>query len=248
MSILILEHSDTSSAGRLAEVLRDFGHRLDIRRPDLGQPLPPDLDHLDGIISTGGPYDPADQTLPWMTAELTFLQQASAAEIPLIGLCLGCQLLARALGGEVGPMEKGEFGWHPITLTEAGKIDPIHAGIGWTTIQPHWHSSEVKKLPPGCTLLASSARCKVQAFSLGTHLYAFQYHPEILGRELTHWADDRPDQLKAAGLTREQLIAQTDQHLDTCQRLALRMFTTIATCLMPIDRRYAGIPKGQRYT
>src|SRR5690606_13531156 len=133
---------------------------------------PPDLDNLDGIISTGGPYDPADESLTWMTAELNFLRRAHERATPLIGLCLGCQLLARALGGEVGPMDPsgggvtsgggGEFGWHPVTLTEAGKIDPIHAGIGWTTIQPHWHSSEVNKLPPGAIHLASSARCKVQ--------------------------------------------------------------------------------------
>lgn len=247
MAIVIFEHSDASNAGRLGEVLRDFGHRLRIIRMDQGQAVPPDLDEIDGIVVAGGPQNPIDDSLGWLTSEVKFLRRASDARVPIIGLCLGCQILARALDGEVGPMERGEYGWHPVRLTEAGKVDTIHAGIGWTTMQPHWHSFEVKKLPAGASLLASSALCKVQAWSLGTHLYAFQYHPEIHGPELGRWADDEPEKLKSAGLSREQLIADTDKHLATCQRLAMRMFTALASYVMPIDRRYAGISKGQRY-
>ena len=115
------------------------------------------------------------------------------------------------------------------------------AGIGWKTIQAHWHGHEVCELPPGARLLASSEKCRHQAWAVGISTYGIQYHPEIHMRRLGEWADDEPDDLGAVGLTREALDRSTAEHFSAAARLADRLFGAVALLLMPADRRYAGV-------
>lgn len=240
MSIVVFEHSDLSGSGLLGRVLRDHGHRLRVIELHHGDAIPVDLDNVDGVISCGGGAAPDDDSQPWLNDELRFLAMAHEAKLPMVGLCLGSQLLARALGGSVQRMKQPEVGFVPVTLTPASHMDAILAGVGWTTMQPQWHSYEVVKLPDGAKRLAQSARCDIQAWMHGIHTYAFQHHPEIVADDMLAWADDEPDMLKEAGLSRETLKEQITAHMDTSIRLGLRLFRNIAECLMPVDRRYAG--------
>jgi GMP synthase (glutamine-hydrolysing) len=160
-----------------------------------------------------------------------------------VGLCLGSQLLGRALGGTVSRLEAPEVGWHEVTLTPTGCEDPLHAGIAWTSVQPHWHQDHVSELPAGARLLSSSTRCPTQAWAVGLRTYGFQYHPEIEASAMERWAEQDPDMLRAGGLTLDQLRQQTETHYPTCARLADRLFQSIALLLIPVDRRYQGIVK-----
>ena len=240
MSIIILEHSSTTGAGRLGAALRDYGHRLRFVALHEGDRPPADLDDVDGVITTGGPQSAADDH-EWLEAEKSFLQSADALSLPVIGLCLGCQILTDALGGEVGEVDGGiELGWHDVTLTPVGTEDVLYAGIAWTSAQPHWHRQQVSAPPPGARVLASSQRCPVQAWGRGLRTYAFQYHPEIELDTLEGWAAAEPKALDEAGITPDDLRDATARNYPAFSRLSDRLFESIALFLLRADQRGAG--------
>lgn len=244
MAILVLEHSERSGVLRLGRTFRDHGHRLRIVELHRGDPFPVDLDDVDGIVTAGGPQSANDDSLPWMAQELDLLREANEAQMPIVGLCLGCQILARALGGEVGPLENGPaIGWHEVRLNHIGREDPLHAGIAWRSMQPHWQNDEVKVLPAGARVLASSARCKIATWALDLRTYGFQFHPEIEPESFDSFAQDEPDALERAGISREQLTEETGANWPVFERLTSRLFAQIALLLMPVDRRFRGLVK-----
>ncbi len=243
MAIVILEHSPSTGAMRLAAALRDYGHRLRVIELHAGAAVPADLDDTDGIVATGGAYS-ANDNEPWMESEMKLLAMADEVQLPVIGICLGSQVLARALGGEVGPMEGGiELGWHEVALTPAGAEDPLYAGIAWTSMQFHWHQDQVTKVPDGARVLATSQRCQTQAWACGLRTYGFQYHPEVYADTVAAWAAQHPDDLLKARITLEELTTRTAEHYPTFERLSRRLFESIALLLVPSDRRYKGLVK-----
>jgi GMP synthase-like glutamine amidotransferase len=232
MPIIVFQHSDNERPGRLGTTLRDHAFRLDVRRPDRGEPLPPDLDGVEGVISLGGPQHVADRK-PWMDREIAYLRAAHDAQLPLIGICLGHQLIAAALGAAVTSMNKPEAGFADVDILPAGHTDPILAGIAWRSPQFHLHNDEVRDTPPGATLLASTARCTVQAFRAGLRTYAFQYHPEFDRPMIKTALIDHRDMIARAGLNGPLIDAQTDTHYEMYARLGDRLADNIATCLIP---------------
>ena len=245
MATLILEHSDLARSNRLGIVLRDQGHRLDIRKLHRGDAVPSDLDEIDAVISMGGGMAPDDTSPAWYTPELELIRAAHAAQLPVLGICFGSQLVGQALGGEVATLDGGiELGWHDVNLTPLGRDEPLFAGIPWTSKQMHWHSYHVATLPADSRVLASSARTPHQAWMCGLRTLAIQYHPEAFAETLLSWADDEPQSVSAAGTTRDALVADNERYDADHARLATRLFERIALMLMPIDRRYAGAGRG----
>lgn len=236
MSVLVFQHEKTESSGRLGWALQSQGHRLRTIGLYAGESVPVDLDNVDGIISMGGTpnVDQADQ-YPWMKPEMEYLKAAHDAGVPIVGVCLGAQLVAAALGGEVKPMASPEVGWHNVKLSFPGTIDPLYAGIPWDTVQFHLHGQEVTKLPPGGTPLAGSKACKIQAFKVGLTTYAFQYHFEWDQKTINEVVQN--GLVKQAGVSPQQIIDQNAQHYDGFARLGERLCENIATLLMPVDKR-----------
>ncbi|NNF41555.1 MAG: type 1 glutamine amidotransferase [Phycisphaerales bacterium] len=244
MPTLVIEHSALTGSDRFGEILRDCGHRLDVRRVYLDDPLPPDLDGIDAVVACGGPQSPLAEDIPWMNREIEILRDAHAAAIPIVAFCLGSQLLGRALGATITPLEGGiEAGWHDVTLLPAGREDPVFAGHAWTSVQLHWHRMQVGDLPPDARVLARSARTPVQSWAIGLRTYAFQYHPEAHAGRGLQWADDEPGDLKEASISRDRLEADTKECFPAAARLADRLFERLALMVMPLDRRFAGIAK-----
>ncbi|MBX3374807.1 MAG: type 1 glutamine amidotransferase [Phycisphaeraceae bacterium] len=243
MATLVLEHSDTARADRLGFLLRDHGHRMRLVRPHHGEAVPGSLNDIDAIVVMGGPAAPTDDTLPWMAPELDLLAAAHAAQMPILGICLGCQLLARALGGEVERLPAPEIGFAPITLSPVGREDPLFAGVPWVHAQFHAHAWQVSKLPAGARLLASSAVTRVQAWSMGLRTFAVQYHPECRRATIEAIVAEETQTIRAAGTTAQDILRDLDRHWADYERTTDRFFESVALCLMPLDRRFAGIAR-----
>lgn len=239
--ILVLQHSDVGGPGRLGTTLRDHAFKLDLRRPDLppqrgGKPVPTSIAGLGGIVILGGPQN-VDQPHPWLAAEAELIRQAHAAELPVIGICLGAQLIAHALGGTVARMEAGpEVGFEPVDLTIAAQTHTMMSGIPWSGRWFHSHSYEVQKLPAGATLLASSQHCKVQAFSAGLRTYGFQFHFECDRPMVTAISKGDHEQMANAGLSLEQIAQQIDASYDRFATMADRLCVNLVSYAFPFSQ------------
>jgi GMP synthase-like glutamine amidotransferase len=158
-----------------------------------------------------------EDAFPWLRDEKAFIREAVADRgLPYLGLCLGHQLLAEALGGSVGPSEMPEIGVMDVQLTEAGATGVLFDGMPerFSTLQ--WHSAEVKQMPAGATCLATSPDCTVQAMKWETRAYSAQFHIEVEADTVTNWAEI-PEY--AAALRRamgEDGVAQMDAAVSRC--------------------------------
>ncbi len=241
MPLLVLEHSDRCRCARLAAILRDHGHVLDVLRLHDGDTIPQELDGIDGVISMGGPMSPDDDSQPWMEAELRFLARAAAMDLPILGICLGSQLLARALGGTVECRTNGpRIGWDQIRLTPQGREDRLFAGLPWNWTTAHWNSWQISKLPQDASLLATGSDDDVQAWSAGVRVYGFQFHPAIHQETMKVWIDDEPEALANAGQTASELLERTTAEWNTFERLTERIFKACALLLFPLEQRTLG--------
>jgi GMP synthase-like glutamine amidotransferase len=240
MALLVLEHSAIAGSKRLGVTLRDHGHRLHIVAIHANEPVPPDLNEIDGIISMGGSQAVNDNPA-WLDAECALIRAAHKQEMPVLGICLGCQIVAHALGGTIGRMDANvELGFHDVDLNNFGREDALFTGIPWTTKQFAWHRDEVKELPTGAKLLASSRDCKVQAWTSGLRTYGIQYRPEIFPETVEDWIRTDRGELADAKLTPDDVRAQIAMHYNDFARHAERLFESVALLLMPVDRRYQG--------
>jgi GMP synthase-like glutamine amidotransferase len=173
----ILQHVPHEGPGLIAEQARQRGLRLDHRHLYRGESVP-DLEDIDGLIVMGGPMGVGDvEAHPHLKAEVELLAAASAGGLPVLGVCLGAQLLARALGGEVFPASGPEVGPGTVTLTAAGRSDAVFGPAEPSLAVLHWHE-DTFSLPPGAELLASSDRVVNQAFRAG-RAYGLQFHVEL---------------------------------------------------------------------
>ena len=259
MPILVFQHSSIVGPGRLGVTFRDHGKILDVRRLDLptaelgGPPgnrhIPFDFDNVEGIITLGGPMNVTDAPkLAWMQAELEYLREAHKRNLPIVGVCLGHQLIAQALGGEVGPMETavaaapgregfGEIGMVSVKQHAVANTDTILAGVAWQHRQLQAHKQEVKSLPAGAVCLQYSDRCKVQSFRVGLRTYAFQYHLECDYPMAEALLRDEESHCRAFGLTPEEASRDLAKHYDEYARLSDRICVNLASFLFPISRR-----------
>ena len=180
--ILVVLHQETSTPGRVGRVLVERGHRLDIRRPALGEALPRDLSAYAGLIVFGGPMSANDPD-QFVTDEIALMERALRADLPTLGICLGAQMLVRALGGTVAAREDGavEIGWYPLRATAAGRV----LMPDWPTMVYQWHS-EGFDLPRGAELLATADLYPNQAFRIGSAV-GIQFHGELTHAMMCKW-------------------------------------------------------------
>ena len=181
--LLILRHEPFEHLGHFATVLDE--NRIEYRYHDLGEPLPPP-DHS-AMIVMGGPMS-ANDDLPGLRDELQLIGRAIEEDVPLLGICLGAQLIAKALGARVYRNAELEIGWEPVWLTEAARNDVLFQGIPSPDTFFHWHG-ETFDLPSGAEWLAYSKKCRHQAYRYGQRVYGIQFHPEITSEMIADWCD-----------------------------------------------------------
>jgi GMP synthase (glutamine-hydrolysing) len=197
--VLMVLHQDHSTPGRLGWLLRERGHPLDLRRPRFGDPLPETLAEHAGAVIFGGPMSANDED-DFIRREIEWVGVALKDEKPLLGLCLGAQMMARHLGGRVYPHEggKAEIGYYPLIPTEAGRELADRLAAPWPGHVYHWHR-EGFDCPHGATTLATGDDFPTQAIRIGPAAFGLQFHPEVTHAMMCRWTVRGHERLKLPG-------------------------------------------------
>jgi GMP synthase (glutamine-hydrolysing) len=188
MRVLTIVHEADAGPGVFGAVLESSATTVDSWfAPD--QPEPPAATDYDAIISFGGSAHPHQEDRhPWLVPEKRLLRAALDAGIPLLGVCLGSELIAEVAGARLHHLAHPEIGWYGVNVSDAGRDDPIIGPVGDGFDALEWHSYAVE-LPAGATALASSASC-LQAYRLGTRAWGLQFHAEVTDADFQHWLDN----------------------------------------------------------
>jgi GMP synthase (glutamine-hydrolysing) len=193
LSVLIFQHEPDDGPGYLGEALIRRGARLTTVRLDKGESMP-NIAPYDMLLVMGGEMNVyQEDQYPWLVGETQAIRQAVETDKAVLGVCLGGQLLAKALDAQVHLGAATEIGLTPIALTEAGKADPLFEGLSQLEVV-EWHD-DTFDIPAGAVALASSEGCAHQAFRFGQCAYGLQFHPEVSPLMLTEWikgAGDTP--------------------------------------------------------
>jgi GMP synthase (glutamine-hydrolysing) len=220
-----ITHVAFEDLGSFGQILKEEGFEIEYLSAACD-----DLDDIDAetddlLIILGGPISVNDiDEYPFIQAELEMLTERLEADKPTLGICLGAQLIAKALGAKVYPGQHKEIGWSPIQLSEAGSRSALRHLVGDGVSVLHWHG-ETFDLPEYAELQASSEHYANQAFSYGRTL-ALQFHPEVTRRGLEQWYVGHTAEIhQIEGVSVNQLRADADQYADTLQARAYTFLT-----------------------
>lgn len=233
--VLVIQHVPHEGLGTFEPVLRDAGCEtvtLHAAAPDVRWPL---ADAVQGVILMGGPMAVYDrQRHPWMQDELHFLRNALQQELPILGVCLGAQLIAHALGGQVTKSPQKEIGWHPLTTTPEAAGDPLFAAFAATETVFQWHG-DTFTLPREAVRLAGSPLCAQQAFRHRRNVYGLQFHVEVTEPLIRQWLEEAGNAAELQGLrgiiNPKAIRDDAARHLPRLQTLARSVASAWCTLL-----------------
>jgi GMP synthase (glutamine-hydrolysing) len=186
MTVLIIVHVESEGPGTLGSFLDSSGVNIHLARVYSGERLPENIDGLQAIISMGGPMNVYEENeYPFLRDETVLLREAIAADLPVLGICLGAQMIARASGARVVRSPEEEIGWGKVFLTDAGRSDLLFSGVPATLDVLQWHG-DMFEIPEAGTLMASGDICPNQAFRY-RNAFGLQFHVEVTGEILAAW-------------------------------------------------------------
>jgi GMP synthase (glutamine-hydrolysing) len=214
--VLVLQHHPAESLGLIEQALTLYGLTATYVRAWDGDMVPKRMRGYEGLVVLGGPMSVYEQAqYPWMIDEMRLIDRAVKADVPVLGICLGSQLLAAVLGAQVRRGAQPEIGWHEVRLAPLAAADAV-----WATIASdhesfqafHWHG-DIFDLPTGAEQLASSAITPCQGFVYGRSAYGTLFHLEVTEKVVADMLATFADEVRAAGLDGDALIAETNRRL-----------------------------------
>ena len=238
LRILTLQYTDGSPSRLIGERIRAGGGEEVVVDAPGGDSAPPGGEGFDGLLVLGGPQHAGDdEGCPWFAGHLELIRRFHAASRPVLGLCLGAQLISRAFGGSVYRHSLTEFGFVPVRVNAAGRSDDLLGGMTATPSLMCWHE-DTFDLPAQATLLMTGEACRHQAFRIGESCYGFQPHPEVDAALVREWA-----RLPEAAEVAEDgdAITQTDREMRLHMDAAEQFGRDIADRWLGMVRKRAGL-------
>jgi len=227
MKALILQNAEGEGPGILADFLDRDGWDRKTVPLYAGGVIPPDWSDYDIFVAMGGPMNVYEEkAYPFLVQETALLRQAIEKKLPVLGFCLGAQLMAKARGAKVVKGHEKEIGWYPLRSTDRGMKDPLLKSFPAEFFAFQWHE-DTFCLPKGAACLVSSNIYENQAMRLGPLSYGFQFHFEITKDMIVHWLESGLEEVTAMGRAAsvETILKDTDRFLEQTHSLAAAFFT-----------------------
>ena len=229
--VLIFQHAEPEHPGLITTALESVGAESEIIRTDLGEDLPPSVEGFDGLIVMGGPQSVYEEDrFPYLRGEKRLTREAVDTGKPVLGVCLGSQIIADVLGAEVSPGGGIELGWRNVRRSPGVADDGVLSSLPDFFTPMHWHG-DVFNLPAGSAPIGSSDMTPVQGFVYERHVYALLFHIEMMPQQIQAMADLFPDDLRKANVDRAALLNETPARLEALHVAALNVFTNWARLL-----------------
>lgn len=221
--VLVVQHTAPETLGTIVDPLEPKGVSFEYIRVFQDEPVPKALDGALGLIVMGGPMGVRDQgKFPYLRDEMRLIEQALKENKPVLGVCLGSQLLAGILGGRVTAAKK-EIGWQTVRLSPHAQQDPLWAGIPASFMAFHWHG-DVFELPSGAISLASSDATQHQAFRHGTKAYGMLFHLEMTENMIREMIRTFSEELLEQNLDSGWMIQKGIEYLPVMEKIGGTVF------------------------
>jgi GMP synthase (glutamine-hydrolysing) len=233
--IYVLQHHPAENLGNIADALEGAALAWQYIRVNDGQTVPASIKGAGGLIVMGGPMSVYQiDRYPWLRDEMRLIEDAAKSNVPVLGVCLGAQIVAAALGAKVDRNPNGkEIGWHPIRLHDSAKDDRLMRGLPATMTPFHWHG-DIFDLPRGAVSLASSDKTPCQAFRHGDKVYGFQFHIEVTRESVAAMAEAFAKDLVRENIPADRTIAQASEFLPPLEKVSDTVFSRWASPIQKI--------------
>jgi GMP synthase (glutamine-hydrolysing) len=233
-TVLVVQHMECEGPGALGDALCVAGVEIVISRAFADEPAPTAISEYAGLVVMGGPMGVYQRDkYPFLADELRLIESALSAGVPIMGICLGSQLVAAALGAEVKPAAQREIGWHPVSLTRAAASDPLWHDIPAPFVPLHWHG-DIFDLPNDAVCLASSDMTSCQCFRFGANVYGCLFHMEMGVEMIQDWTSAFSGEIAEANVDAARLIGESVPRLLELRRIR-----------EPVFERWVGLIAGQ---
>jgi GMP synthase (glutamine-hydrolysing) len=223
--IYVLQNHPVESLGRISDALEDAALAWQYIRVYEGQPVPADMKGAGGLVVMGGPMAVYQaEKYPFLRDEMRLIETAAREDLPVLGVCLGGQIVAAALGAKVAKNPAGkEIGWHPVALSDEATEDRLFRGVARSITPFHWHG-DIFDPPAGAVSLAASGKTPCQAFRYGSSIYALQFHLEVTSSSVAAMAAEWPRELEREKIAADEMVAASAEHEGALERIADTVF------------------------